>query len=97
MPKSIDRVTVSILDKDFQVACPPEEKSALLHAAQEMDERMRKIRNSSGIVGLDRIAVMVGLNLCHELQSLRNQSSEQDGNTEELKKLLEKLDGALKP
>lgn len=72
MKDSNKRVHVQILDKEYQVACPAEEKAALLSAAEELDVRMRKVRNSGAIIGADRIAVMVALNLCYELQQAKN-------------------------
>jgi cell division protein ZapA len=87
------RVTVRILDKEYQVTCRPDEKAALLTAAQELDQRMRQVRNSGATaLGLDRIAVMVALNLCHELQQERGKSPSKD-----LQKIAEKLDLALSP
>jgi cell division protein ZapA len=87
------RVTVRILDKDYQVACQPDEKAALLTAAQELDQRMRQVRNAgAAALGLDRIAVMVALNLCHELQQERGKVP-----AKTLQKLDDKLDQALNP
>src|SRR5690606_4732632 len=87
------RVTVRILDKEYQVACQPDEKAALLTAAHDLDQRMRQVRNAGGnALGLDRIAVMVALNLCHELQQERGKSPQ-----ESLQKLADKLDLALSP
>jgi cell division protein ZapA len=59
--------TVRILDKDYLVACKPEEKDGLLAAARHLDDRMRQIRKSGRVIGTDRIAVMAGLNLAYEL------------------------------
>lgn len=59
---------VKILDKEYQVSCPESEKQALHKAANELDLRMRSIRSSGSIIGVERIAVMTALNLCHELQ-----------------------------
>lgn len=90
-------VTVSILDKDYQIACPPDEREALHSAAAELDERMRVIRNAGSVVGLDRIAVMAALNLCHELQQIKitpgSGSSSLDKDT--LTRLKKKIDKAL--
>lgn len=73
---SSDTVYVKILDKEYQVACPPEERGALLQSAQILDERMRMIKNSGSVIGLERIAVMAALNLSHEL--LQAQSGQPD-------------------
>jgi cell division protein ZapA len=60
-------VTVRILDKDYLIACQPEEKDGLLASARHIDERMREIRKSGRVIGTDRIAVMAALNLAYEL------------------------------
>jgi cell division protein ZapA len=60
-------VTVRILDKDYQVACPEDEKQELLASARYLDRKMREIRDSGRIIGTDRIAVMAALNISHEL------------------------------
>lgn len=65
------RVSVRILEKEYFVACPYEERSALLDAAEFLNGRMREIRDSGKVVGLDRIAVMVALNLANELLAIR--------------------------
>ncbi|HEY6527622.1 MAG TPA: cell division protein ZapA [Cellvibrionaceae bacterium] len=68
------RITLSLLEKDYQIACPPEEEPALLNAAKELERRMRSTRLQQGVVGSERIAVLVALNLCYELQQLQNNS-----------------------
>lgn len=60
-------VTVRILDKDYMVACPEGEQDALTASAQRVDKEMRRIRDSGKVLGTDRIAVMVALNLAHEI------------------------------
>ncbi|MEE4249261.1 MAG: cell division protein ZapA, partial [Alcanivoracaceae bacterium] len=53
-------VLVHLLDKEFRVACPAEEKENLVRAARYLDDKMREIR-SSNVLGLERIAVMAAL------------------------------------
>ena len=69
------RVSVRILEKEFFVACPHDERAALLDAAEFLNARMREIRDSGKVVGLDRVAVMVALNLANELLRLREAES----------------------
>jgi cell division protein ZapA len=54
----ISRVSVRLLDREYQVACPAEERSDLLDSAEYLDGKMREIRDSGKVVGLDRIAVI---------------------------------------
>ncbi len=65
-------VNVSILGKDYQIACPEEEKNSLVASAQMLHNNMEQIRSTGKVVGLDRIAVMAALNLAHDLISLQN-------------------------
>ncbi len=60
------QVSVRILDRDYQIACPPEERESLIKAADYLSQRMAEVRDSGRVVGMDRIAVMVALNLAHQ-------------------------------
>lgn len=60
------QVKVRILDHEYQVACPPEERDGLLKAADYLSQNMAEVRDSGRVVGMDRIAVMVALNLAHQ-------------------------------
>jgi cell division protein ZapA len=71
-------VTVKILGKEYQIACPEEEKAALLASAQMVDKNMEDIRSTGKVVGVDRIAVMAALNIAHEL--IDSQSGEAQGS-----------------
>lgn len=61
------RVSIRILEKEYQVACPPDERAALLESAELLNARMREIRDSGRVVGLERIAVMAALNIANDL------------------------------
>lgn len=73
-------VTVNILGKEYQIACPEDEKNALIASAQMVHQNMEKIRSTGKIVGLDRIAVMAALNLAHELITLQNDEGQDVDN-----------------
>ena len=63
----VQPINVSILDKDYKVACPPGEQSALLESAKYLDSKMREVRDSGHIMGSERIAVITALNLAADL------------------------------
>lgn len=89
-------VTVRILDKDYQVACPPEEKTALLESAEYLNQRMKEIRDSGKVVGLDRMAVMVALNMAAELMAMRKSVDEIDGEVvTTVRSMRERMDAIL--
>lgn len=60
-------VTVQILDKEYRVACPEEEREALIASGRHLNKKMKEVRDAGRVVGVDRIAVMVALNMAHEL------------------------------
>jgi cell division protein ZapA len=90
------RVSVRIMEKEYVVACPYEERSALLDAAEFLNARMREIRDTGKVVGLDRIAVMAALNLAHEILKGKDRESRLDnGVGQRVRALRERVEGAL--
>lgn len=93
--KGAAAVTIRLLDKDYQVACPAEERVALLESARYLDEKMREIRDSRKMIGSERVAVMAALNITHDLL----QSGNLDGNSarvdNKLRQLQEKVEAAV--
>lgn len=94
---SNETVFVKILDKEYQVACPREERQALVESAQLLDERMKAIRGTGAVIGLERIAVMAALNLSHELLQAKTAGAHTGGaaSQTDLARLNEKLDRSL--
>lgn len=89
-------VTIRILEKEYQVACPVEEKPDLLAAAEMLNRRMREIRDSGKVVGLDRVAVMAALNLANDLLKTRGEDKELEKLVSvRVRSIQERLDGAL--
>ncbi len=88
-------VTVKILDKDYQIACPPEQEAELLVSAKYLDKQMRGIRESGKVIGLERIAVMAALNISYELLQASDHADAGHTGAEPVKRLNRKLDDAL--
>jgi cell division protein ZapA len=68
----IKGVDVNIMGRDFTVSCTDEERPGLINAVNFLDKKMRDIRDSGKIVGIERIAMMAALNLAHELLSSKS-------------------------
>jgi cell division protein ZapA len=64
--KKVNALDVKILDREFRVACPDDEKAELLEAVAYLDKKMCEIRDAGKIVSIERIAVMAALNITHE-------------------------------
>jgi cell division protein ZapA len=96
MTTDASRVSVRILEKEYHVACPAEERAALLDSAEYLNRKMREIRDSGKVVGLDRIAVMAALNITNDL--LLSRGRDEGAETDiavRLKTLRERVESAL--
>lgn len=92
----ISRISLRLLDREYQVACPAEERSDLLDSAEYLDAKMKEVRDSGKVVGLDRIAVISALNIANELIKLRRNGSSVEGDVgAKLKSLRERVEAAL--
>ena len=87
---------VKILDKEYQVNCPPADQEALIKSAQYLDENMRKIKGRGNIHGAEKIAVMAALNITHDMLRKNRMINETRHNTaQQVKGLEDKLDMAI--
>ena len=90
---SSNSVTVQILDKEYSIICPQEERSNLVGAARYLDGKMREIRSSGKVIGADRIAVMAALNITHDLLHRQDAPVAVNGSTrEQVRDLLDRVD-----
>lgn len=81
-------ISVKILEKEYQVSCPASERTDLLDSAEILNARMREIRDSGKVVGLDRIAVMAALNMANELLQAKARDRDLEGTVGNRLKLL---------
>ncbi len=96
MTEQTAQVSVRILDKEYQVACPAHERTNLLDSAEILNAKMREIRDGGRIVGLDRIAVMAALNMANELIHANARDQELEGGiSNRLKIISDRVDNVL--
>jgi cell division protein ZapA len=90
-------VTVKILEKEYQVACPEGQEAELVVSAKYLDKQMRSIRDTGKVIGLERIAVMAALNISYELLQASEQGAGGEAPPPErsVSNLNRKLDDAL--
>jgi cell division protein ZapA len=83
-----------LIDKEYSIICPQEERSNLVSAARYLDGKMREIRSSGKVIGADRIAVMAALNITHDLLHKEERPDIQaSGSTrEQVRDLLDRVD-----
>ena len=96
MSEMYAHVSIRILEKEYQVACPADEKADLMASADLLNQKMREIRDSGKVVGLDRVAVMAALNMANELLQRTDDDRElKDIVGLRVKAMRERLDTAL--
>ena len=89
-------ITVRILDQDFRIACAPGEEDGLLSSARVLNQRMQELRASGKVIGAERIAIMVALNLTHDLINMQKKTGEtSSGFKQRLHAMRERIESAL--
>src|ERR1700731_3925901 len=63
----MSQVTVTINGRQFRMACEDGQESHLLRLAQDLDQRIEKLRVSFGEIGDTRLTVMAALTVADEL------------------------------
>lgn len=86
---------VAIMGREFRVACPEEEREGLLQAVSYLDRKMREIRDTGKVIGLERIAIMAALNITHDFLSARPPEADTTEYRERLARITNMLDQAL--
>ncbi len=71
MIKETKGLDVSIMGREFRVSCTEEEQKDLLKAVEFLNSRMKEIRDTGKVIGVERIAIMAALNITHEHLSTR--------------------------
>lgn len=93
---SANQETIHLLDKEFTIACPAEEREGLRESARLLDAKMRDIRTGGKVLGNERIVVMAALNVIFELLQEKQSSSSGTQEAElRLKLIQDKLASAL--
>lgn len=62
---------VSIMGREFRISCREDEQKELLKATEYLNNKMREIRDTGKVIGVERIAIMAALNITHEFLSTR--------------------------
>lgn len=96
MNANAEPVKVNILDREYQFACPEEQREDLKQAARELDESMREIKDSGRLMSLERIALQAALNYCDESLKLRRSAASRSETIDnKIRMLADQLDQAL--
>ena len=89
-------INVTILDKEYLIACSEEERDILHRAIELINTKMREVKASGKVIGSERIAVMTALHIAHELLQYKDRNESYTSNVDNLiRRLQNKIDDAL--
>ncbi len=74
MPNEANYLDISLLGKEYRVACPSEEREGLIAAVAYVDQQMHSITEKTKSNISERIAVMAALNIAYEYLSQKHQT-----------------------
>lgn len=89
-------LTVRILEKDYRIACPPEEQAILFRTADYVNQAMALVKKNSLTLSTERIAVLAALNIARELIENNPISLQASIRRDHDEQLIEKIDAALR-
>jgi cell division protein ZapA len=96
MSKDTAPVKVTILEKEYLIACEESEKESLRSAADFLNQKMDEMKKSGGVIGSERIAVMTALNITNELLAYKKENQDYTSSIDStLKRLQNKINDAL--
>ncbi len=91
-----DSLTINVMDKEYRVACPPEEKDSLEQSASMLNKRLREIKEKGAVIGSERIAIMAALNLSHEVLNGATLETEHADLNERIGRLSDRIDSSMR-
>lgn len=62
---------ITLMGRQYRVACADEEQEGLLKAVDFLNKRMQAVRDNGKVIGQERIAIMAALNIAHEFLTTR--------------------------
>ncbi len=91
-----DSLTIKVLEKEYRVACPPEEKESLIASATILNEKLMQIKSKGSVISTERIAVMAALNMSHEILNGKELVGEHADLNDRIDSLSERIDNTMR-
>jgi cell division protein ZapA len=86
---SQNKVTIRILDREYQFAASDDERASLLTAADQLDSTMRSIKKNNSTLSADKVAIMAALNISHDMMQLKHAHTKINKLQEQLQKSID--------
>jgi len=84
-------LTIVIMDKEYRIACPEDEKENLVASAALLNEKLAEIKQQGSVIGTERIAIMAALNMSHDIINNQSLTVENDDLNQRIDALSERI------
>ena len=89
-------VPVSILDKEYLISCPEDEREQLYAVVKFVNEKLLEVKSSGNVIGTERIVIMAALNIANELIAYKRHNKDYTESVGSVvQRLQTKIDGIL--
>lgn len=88
---SVQSIDIQILGRTLRVNCPNEQQDALKESVLDLEERLKNLKNKTGVTKIEQLIFIVALNICYELSQEKNKIKNYTKNMEKKIKLLQKI------
>lgn len=89
-------VRVSILDKEYLISCPDDEREQLYAVVDFVNEKLLEVKGSGNVLGTERVVIMATLNIANELLAYKRKNKDYTESVDSIvKRLQTKIDGVL--
>jgi len=89
-------LTIKIMDKEYRIACPEEEKDNLKASADLLNEKLDEIKQQGSVIGTERIAIMAALNMSHEILHSQSLVVEHGDLNQRIEELSERISNSMR-
>jgi len=89
-------LTIKIMEKEYRIACPEEEKDNLKASAELLNEKLNEIKQQGSVIGSERIAIMAALNMSHEVLHSQSLVVEHGDLNQRIEELSERISNSMR-
>ncbi|VAW52872.1 hypothetical protein MNBD_GAMMA06-164 [hydrothermal vent metagenome] len=89
-------LTVKIMEKEYRIACPEDEKNNLKASAELLNEKLKEIKQAGSVIGSERIAIMAALNMSHEILHSQSLVTEHNDLNQRIDELSERISTSMR-
>lgn len=92
----VEPLNITIMDKEYRVACPPEEQDNLRASAELLNQKLAEIKKKGAVIGTERIAIMAALNMSHEILLSQKMAAEHNDLNQRISAMSEHISDSMR-